>query len=168
MFLLRQHHRKPLPFSLDLLDAARTERQRFLNFLHDMAARPEGPRDPAVAEAITEARAAFRAALEDDLNTAAAFATLFGFVKDTNRRAPSAADAADAVAFLRECDRVLGVLDDPDPDDLLDADVERLIEERNAARKRKDFARADAIRDELAAKGIDLLDGPQGVRWKRR
>lgn len=164
--MLKQHYRAPLPFRLELLDEAKQIRAKLNNFVHyEMADRPEGGESEAVGAAIDDARAAFRAALEDDLNTSEAFAVVHGFMTAVNKLEPGGADAERAVAFMREMDGVLGVLDEA-PAGAADADVERLIEERNAARKAKDFARADAIRDELDAKGIELLDSADGTRWR--
>ena len=112
-----------------------------------------------------------RAGCEDDLNTAAALGALFGFVKEANtaleagQLAPG--DAAAARAFLREADGVLGVLPEG-ADASLEAEVEAKIAARQDARKRRDFAASDAIRDELASRGILLEDTPQGVRWRRK
>jgi cysteinyl-tRNA synthetase len=167
MFLIRQHYRAPLPFQLEVLDDARQQRARINNFVHyEMTNRPEGDLNPAVAEAVESARAEFREALEDNLNTSRAFAVIHELMTTVNRLQPARADAETVVAFMREADRVLDILDDA-PAEVLDEDIERLIEERLQARKDKNFARADEIRDELAARGIELLDTPQGTRWKR-
>jgi cysteinyl-tRNA synthetase (EC 6.1.1.16) len=112
-----------------------------------------------------------RAAWEDDLNSAAALGALFAFVKEANTALEGGqldpADAAAARALLREVDGVLGVLA-PAEDASLEAEVEAKIAARQDARKRRDFAASDAIRDELAARGILLEDTPQGVRWRRK
>jgi cysteinyl-tRNA synthetase len=140
---------------------------RLDNFVsHEMAERAPGPDDPAVASAIHEAREGFRAALEDDLNTSAALAHVHTFMTAVNRADPAQADAERAVAFLREVDAVFDVLDAGEAQ-ADDAEIDALVAERDAARAAKDWSRADAVRDELAARGIELLDTPQGTRWRR-
>ncbi|HEX5139263.1 MAG TPA: cysteine--tRNA ligase [Planctomycetota bacterium] len=158
LFLLKQHYRAPLPFRLELLDEAKEIRKRFNNFVRQE--RPPGPPDSQAADA---ARARFRAALEDDLNTSEALAVLHELMTTVNR---TGAGAKEAVAFLREADRVFAILDEPE--EAPDAGIERLMAEREAARKSRDFKRADAIRDELLSRGIELLDTPQGTRWRRK
>ena len=94
-------------------------------------------------------------------------AAIFELMSVVNRIGPSRADAELVAAFLHdEFDAVFAVIEQPDS--VLEDDIERLIEERIQARKAKDFARSDRIRDELAAQGIELLDTPQGTRWKRK
>ncbi|MFQ5845669.1 MAG: cysteine--tRNA ligase, partial [Planctomycetota bacterium] len=167
LFLLKQHYRTPLPFAVELLDEAKRIRSRLNNFVHhELADRPEGFESDAVKVAIEEAGARFRAALEDDLNTSAALAAIHDFMTAVNRLGPSRADAAAVVGCMRDFDRIFAVLDEAPAGDL-DADVDRLIAERDAAREGRDFARADEIRDELARRGIELLDTPQGTRWKK-
>ena len=170
LFLLRHHYRAPLPFDLALLEDAKKTRAKLNNFVHyEMTSRPEGPEDPAVAERIEAARQAFREALENDLNTSAALAAIHEFMTAINRLEPSAADAATVVACMRDFDRVFDVLDAPEAaSGGDDAEIDVLVAERDAARAAKDFARADAIRDELSARGIELLDGSEGTRWRRR
>ena len=121
------------------------------------------------AERAAQFSAEFTAALDDDLNTAEALGVLFTFLREINaalvENTLDAAGAAAAGAALRKADLVLGVL--PAGDDALDADIEAMIEARNAARRRRDFAESDRIRGDLAARGIVLEDGPTGTRWKR-
>jgi cysteinyl-tRNA synthetase len=114
------------------------------------------------------ARAAFRAALEDDLNTSAALAAVHDFMTAANRLAPGREDAERAVAFMREVDATLGVLDDAPVAGDDDAEIEALVAQRDEARSARDFARADALRDQLTERDIELLDTPQGTRWRRR
>jgi len=169
LFLIKQHYRSPLPFGLDLLDEARTIRARLQNFVHfEMAERPDGPSDPRIGAGIEKARAAFRAALEDDLNVSEALAAIHGFVSSVNGLDPSAADAAAAVSFMRETDRVLGVLDPEPKKDSEDPEISARLAERERARQARDFTTADRIRDELLEQGIEILDTPRGPRWKRR
>ena len=107
--------------------------------------------------------------MDDDLNTAEALGVLFTYLREVNAAIDEgsldAAGAAAAAAALRSTDRVLGIL--PAGGDVLPAEIEAQIEARNAARKRRDFAESDRIRQELAGKGIVLEDGPAGTRWKR-
>ena len=166
--MLKQHYRAPLPFTLELLDEAKRARATFNNFVHfEMAQRPDGPDDPAVAEAITAARGKVKASLEDDLNTSAAFAALHELMTAVNRIKPNAADAARVVGFMRDADEVFDILDDAPSAAVLDDDIEALIKARDEARANKDFASSDRIRDELKALGIELVDTPEGTRFKR-
>jgi cysteinyl-tRNA synthetase len=169
LFLLRHHYRAPLPFEeATLEDAART-RAKLNNFVyHEMADRPESDPRPEIGAAINRARGDFRAALEDDLNTSAALAAIHELMTSVNRLAPGRADAARAVDAIREFDRIFDVLATPPAASQDDAGIDALVAERDAARRARDFARADAIRAELAARGIELLDGAEATRWRRR
>jgi cysteinyl-tRNA synthetase len=119
----------------------------------------------------------FRTAMDNDLNSAEALAALFVFVKDVNAELDRAGDRlqpddrAAALEALERVDQVLGLIEvarsGREVDDDLAAWVEERIEARRAAREARDWAQADAIRDELAEKGIVLEDGAQGTRWKR-
>ena len=172
LYLIKQHYRKPLPFDLDLLNEAKKIRARFNNFVHhEMVGRASssgggGGDDAAIDALIGASQAEFRAALEDDINTSKALAVLHDFMTAVNKAVPDQAAADAAVAFLREADSVFEILDEAPAGDL-DADIEALIQERNEARSAKDFARSDAIRDQLLSQGIELIDTPQGTRFKR-
>jgi cysteinyl-tRNA synthetase len=113
----------------------------------------------------------FEQAMDDDLNTSAALAALFDLVKEGNIALSSSSitkeDAAEIAGTIEKMNSVFGVFGRRKPK-VLDADVERLIAERREARQRRDFVRADAIRDELAAQGILLDDTPTGTRWRRK
>ena len=168
VYLLKQHYRSPLPFEFPLLDEARRIRQRIANFVeHELTERPEGPDQEEISQAIEEARNDFRAALEDDLNTSAALASIHAFMSRVNRAAPGRADAERAGALMRELDAIFDILgeDEAGGDD---GEIDALVAERDAARSEKDWDRADALRDELTQRGVELLDSPQGTRWRRR
>jgi cysteinyl-tRNA synthetase len=169
LFLLRHHYRAPIPFDLALLDEASKTRAKLNHFVHyEMAERPEGGLRPVFEARVSQARGELRAALESDLNTSAALAALHEFMTAVNRLEPSSAEAAAATVFMREADAVFDVLDEAPTRTEGDAEIDALVAERDAARAARDFARADEIRDALAERDVELLDGPEGTRWRRR
>ncbi|HQL88468.1 MAG TPA: cysteine--tRNA ligase, partial [Lentisphaeria bacterium] len=123
------------------------------------------------ATAVTTAESAFRAGLEDDLNISAALAALFDFIRDVNRlmdeQKLAGAAATKALSLLERMDTVLAVFT-PDQDDEVPQAILALADERQAARKAKDFARADQIRHELDAQGWAIEDTPKGPRVKKK
>ena len=179
--LLGAQYRRELNFTRDGLTASSAAVQRLLDFEARLAetvgvdgegGAAEGPLVALAGEAV----AAFRAALEDDLNSAEALAALFVFVNRVNGALDAAADVAEsdldaARAALASMDEVMGLLSVArqglEVDDDFASEIEALIAERKAARADKDFARADGIRDELAERGIVLEDSAGGTRWKR-
>jgi cysteinyl-tRNA synthetase len=173
--LLSVPYRQKLNFTFDALHGAASAVERLVSLDARLGERAGSPGAAGASEAfdarLADARAAVRAGWEDDLNSAAALGALFGFVKEANTALESGqlspADAAAARALLREADAVLGVLPEA-AEASLEAEVEARIEARQDARKRRDFKAADAIRDELAGRGILLEDTPQGVRWRRK
>ena len=175
--LMSAQYRRELHFTRDGLEASAAAIQRLLDFAArlDETKASDGADDGALGRLAAEAVDAFREAMDDDLNSAEALAALFVFVNRTN----SELDAADGISegdltaareALASMDQVLGLLavarEGRQVDEDVEAWVESLIGERNAARESRDFQRADAIRDELAEKGIVLEDSAAGTRWK--
>ena len=164
--LMSSHYRQQLNFTFDAVEASAGAIKRLREFILNMEAAAGQGENPEVARLIDAARASFGREMDDDLNIAGALAHVFDFVRDVNKLPVSRADGARAAAFIRSIDNILGVLPAL-PEQSVDAEVEALIAERQAARKARDFKKADAIRDQLKARGIVLEDTPQGVRWKR-
>jgi cysteinyl-tRNA synthetase len=169
--LLATHYRKTLNFTWDALAQARAARDRLLEFSRALeAVAAERPADPDVPALVADTRGSFVAGLADDLNVSAALAALFEFVRRGNtllaRSALGIGDARRMSALLRELDAVLGVLAPPREDALPD-DLRALLDERQRARRDREFARADELRAELLRHGVVLEDTKDGVRWKR-
>ena len=172
-FLISSSYRSPINYNTAIIEQAKASLDRLYNCKSalEFAAgnAGEGDGDPAFAAVLASRRDQFIAAMEDDLNTADAIAALFELVRDINVKLgaqPARADVAAASELFEELTGVLGLLYDRKAE-LLDEDIEELIEARTAARKAKNWAEADRIRDELTAKGIVLEDTPQGVKWRR-
>ena len=175
-FMLSAHYRSPLNFSADLMEAAKNGYERIvtsvdnLKFLLDKAADTEMTGEEK--NLLTEAQGfetKFDEAMDDDFNTADALAAIFELVKFVNSNAKAESSKAFLEALKQEIvtlSDICGLIVDKKAE-MLDSDIEALIEERQAARKAKNFARADEIRDELLAKGIVLEDTREGVKWKR-
>ena len=164
--LLSSHYRQQLNFTFDAVEASAGAIKRLKEFVANMDAATGEGENPEVAALCDRVLADFEKELDDDLNIAGALGHVFDFVREVNKLDASQADGAKAVAVIRKFDQVLGVLPEAQ-DTSLDAEVEALIAEREEARTKKDYSRADAIRRDLGAQGIILEDTPGGVRWKR-
>ncbi|MCI6535542.1 MAG: class I tRNA ligase family protein, partial [Lachnospiraceae bacterium] len=175
-FMLSAHYRSPLNFSADLMEASKNGLERIVNAADNLKFLIGNAKAEVMTEEEKEAftkagefTQKFEEAMDDDFNTADAVAAVFDLVKYIN----TTANADSSKEYLKnlfdllvKLTDVLGLIVDK-KEDILDEEIEKLIEERQAARKAKDFARADAIRDELLAKGIILKDTREGVQWKR-
>ena len=175
-FMLSAHYRSPLNFSADLMEAAKNGLERIVTAAENLRFLKENAKQESMSEAEKAAYEksqefvdGFEKAMDDDFNTADAIASVFELVKYINTTAnedSSKEYLESLLARLTALTDVLGIIVEK-KEEVLDAEIEALIEERQAARKAKDFARADAIRDELLAKGIILKDTREGVKWKR-
>lgn len=177
-FLLTGHYRGPINFSMELLEQAANGLERiataYTNLLHRLdTARPTEPNglEEEQAATIRSLRERFITEMDDDINTANGITVLFDVVKEANlylRNDNVGKKQLEAYRDLfREFAGVLGLVL-AQPEELLDEEIERLIAERTEARKSRNFARSDEIRDLLTEKGIILEDTPQGVRWRRK
>ena len=172
-FMLSAHYRNPINFSHDLLCQAKAGLERIetcvenLGFLAENA--KDGECDAEVKKQIEAFKQSFIDAMDDDINTADAISVIFELVKYVNISIDenSTLDTVNvAKNMIKELSQVLGVSVEK-KQEFLDEDIEKLIEERNNARKEKNFKRADEIRDMLKESGIILEDTRQGVKWKR-
>jgi cysteinyl-tRNA synthetase len=179
-------YRRQLNFTPESLQAAASSVERLRNFSSRLHTEkfPEGS-SSAILERAAKAKDEFDSGLADDLNTAQALAAIFDLVRDVNtaidRGEFRQGDAAPVLEAMEKFDAIFAILRDDDADKLKalgievgaatlsDADVEALIAERQAARKRRDFAASDRIRDQLAERGIIVEDSRDGgARWKRK
>ena len=175
-FMLNAHYRSPLNFSADLMEASKNALERITEGAGRLKDRKE---NAVVLELLDEEKtllseaegftSKFETAMEDDFNTADALAAIFELVKFANTNATEKSSAAFAEALLSQLVKLSDVLGLKviKKEEILDKEIEALIEERQEARKAKNFARADEIRDELLEKGIVLKDTREGVKWKR-
>lgn len=168
--LMSTHYRQQLNFTFDGLEAAKAAIERLHDFVGNLGAVSGGKLNPVVDELINRVLADFETALDSDLNMSAALGAVFDFVRDINRliheKHMSEVDAKKVVSTMARFDTVLAVLQREDA--ALDAEIEEMIDRRNQARKNKNFAESDRVRDELLAKGIVLEDTPLGTKWKRK
>ena len=175
-FMLSAHYRSPLNFSDVLVESAKNSLDRVLTAMSRLEDAMAGAQDREANEEekelldkVTSFVTKFENAMDDDLNTADAISVIFEMVKLSNSSS-SSDNAKNVINKVYEsigklCD-ILGIITKVETE-ILDSDIEALIEERQKARKEKNFARADEIRDMLAKQGIILEDTREGVKWKR-
>ncbi|OQB16035.1 MAG: Cysteine--tRNA ligase [Firmicutes bacterium ADurb.Bin193] len=172
-FMLSAHYRSPINFSKELMLQAKTGLERLYNcarnleFLSKQA--DAGQADDTVLKMLATYKNEFIEAMEDDLNTALAISKLFDLAREINTMVTESSTAqtvTSAAQALKELGGILGILQKED-DNSLENEIEELIEKRTAARKDKNFALADEIRDKLKSRGIILEDTPSGVKWRK-
>ena len=176
LFMLSAHYRSPLNFSHDLMESAKSSYERICNAVDNLNFLIENAKTEQMSAAETEKAKElqgftqkFDAAMDDDINTADAFAAVFDLVRFANSEVNGESSKEFAQAVKDEIlllGDILGMIFEKKAE-VLDSEIEALIAERQAARKAKNFARADEIRDQLAGMGITLLDTREGVKWKR-
>lgn len=175
-FMLSAHYRSPLNFSADLMEASKTSLERIITAVDNLKFLVGNAEDKELSleekESLTQATAfetKFDEAMDDDFNTADAISAIFEMVKyvNTNISGENSKSFIQTVLdkMVNLCD-VLGIIVDK-KEEILAEDIEKMIEDRQAARKAKDFKKADEIRDALLAKGIVLEDTREGVKWKK-
>lgn len=174
--MISSQYRSPINYSIDIIEQCKASLARLyscrdsLDFALKNAVEEPGAEDDAVLAKLAERRKQFEEAMDDDLNTADALAAVYELVRDINTH------VAAGVHSRRLCEQaselfdtlcgILGLVYNRAEEKSLDDEIEALIEQRNAARKAKNWAEADRIRDELKARNIILEDTPQGVKWK--
>jgi cysteinyl-tRNA synthetase len=177
-FMLSSHYRSPINFSEDFMQQARSALERLYNALYTMEhlEKTAVDKEPTAGEEQylkiqQQNKEKFIEAMDDDFNTADAIAALFDMVREFNvniNENSSRKVITKTIELLLELGKVLGFFGKFKQGELLDEEIQRKIEERQQARKARNFALADKIRDELKEKGIILEDTPAGVRWKRQ
>ncbi len=175
-FLISAHYRTPINYNLEIVEQCKASLERLytcresLDFAIKNAVDETSSDDEKMISELLERRKQFIDAMDDDLNTADGISALFDLTKDINTKildkSVSKAVCEFAAKLFDELSNVLGLLYNRKENDL-DSEIEALIEERQEARKNKDWATADGIRDELKARGIILKDTPQGVTWTK-
>lgn len=168
--LLSTHYRQQLNFTFDGIEAAKGAITRLRDFRTNIEAAPAGPDSDDVQTSVNTAVADFEAGMDDDLNISPSLAAVFDFVRAINAQAVSnglsASDKALVLETLKRFDGVLGVI--YIDEEGIDEQIERRIQERNDAKKAKDYKLADQIRADLLTQGIILEDTPSGTKWKRK
>ncbi|MBN2326762.1 MAG: cysteine--tRNA ligase [Candidatus Omnitrophica bacterium] len=173
-FIVASHYRTPVNLTMEGLHAAHASWSRIMDFhgrlKEIMQNDAEGRRSDNLDEERTQCLQRFKEHMDDDLDAPRAVAAVFDFIREANKimdEGPIAKiQAQEILEALSQIDSVLGVI--VEEEFILDEEIERLIQERHEARKNKEFAKADAIRDQLTEQGIILEDTRDGVRWKRR
>ncbi len=175
-FIISSHYRTPVNLTMEALQGAFSGWQRIMDFYDRLKALSQSDANEntqiiqTLDEELKKCVKKFEMYMDDDLDSPRAVAALFDFIREANKILDSqpvpSQQAKTVLSTLKQIDSVLGIIKEEESN--LDREIEDLIQQRQQARKRKDFATADAIRDRLSQQGIILEDTPEGVRWKKR
>lgn len=167
--LLSAHYRKKLNFTFEGLDAAKNTIERLDEFVNRLRQIKDGKENKGIKDMISQAKNEFESALDDDLEISTALAAIFEFLKAVNilisENKIGKSNAKDILTQMLEFDKVLGLLKTDKED--LPKDIKKLMDEREKARKKKEWKTADNIRDEIKSNGYEIKDTPHGVVWKK-
>jgi len=168
--LLATHYRQQLNFTFEGLEAARHALERYNDFYNNLSDYSGGESSGEAAGIIDRMLERFRENLDDDLNISPALGAVFDFIRDINRlKAENKLSAEEKKSALEAVDKIDTVLNLRRREEvILDEEIEGMIRKRTEARKNRDFATADQIRDDLLEKGIILEDSPDGTKWKKK
>lgn len=164
--LLSTHYRQKLNFTFEGLEAAKKAVERLNNFIFAVNEMNCEEDTGNIDELINEAKAAFEEKMDDDLNISEGLAVIFDFIRDVNKIRLSKRDAAKVISFMKEINMVLGVMNFK-KGEKIPVEIKRLIESREEARNKKDYAKADKIREEIRQKGYIVEDGKDGRMVKK-
>lgn len=173
LFLISTHYRGPINFSDVQLNQASQTLQRLNDFVFNLKTyESDRKNNPKITKLLASLVAGFEKAMDNDFEVPSALAAVFSAMKEVYilmaGQHMSTADAMKVLHTIRKLDSVLGVLCEEKETELIDIDIEELIKKRDIARKEKNYALSDKIRDELKARGIELIDTPDGVKWRRK
>jgi cysteinyl-tRNA synthetase len=168
--LLSTHYRAQFNFTFEGLEAAASAVERLRNFMQRLQNVKVADSSGRVAELVSKVQAGFGEAMDDDLNVSVALAALFDFVREMNAvldaGVVSRSEADEAIAVMRGFDGVLSVVGEVKAKEALPPEAEKLIQEREEARKARNWAKADALRVRLLKLGVVVEDTPEGARWR--
>ncbi|MFH1215054.1 MAG: cysteine--tRNA ligase [Pseudomonadota bacterium] len=168
LFLIRNHYRKPVDFSYKKLDAARTSLKRLDEFTRKLQCLPPDMPHPKVAAFVSDMEESFQAAMDDDMNVSKAIGAIFDFIKKVNPIISLGQLDRDQIDYIKESlEKINAILNVLRLEECpLAPEIDKLIQEREQARKQKNWARADDVRNKLAEQGITVFDTAKGPVWK--
>ncbi|MBW2975629.1 cysteine--tRNA ligase [Candidatus Woesearchaeota archaeon] len=164
--LLSVHYRQKLNFTFEGLEAAKSSIERLNNFIFFLRNTDSKESISNIDELIREAKSAFELKMDDDLNISEALAVIFDFIRDINKLSLSKKDASKVLSFMEDINDVIGVIDLKEKEDI-PVEIKKLIQEREKARKEKDWEKADKIRDRIKQKGFSIDDSKEGALLRR-